>query len=106
MALSSSQPMATTNTNHSINYGPSFLTESEVAAMNAVELQFYKKKDDLAELMKILHRINAESPFNNKAGILNRATPTLIAAMRRKAADFLTTLRSFNSNNRTSKQRH
>ncbi|KAH9816815.1 hypothetical protein DFH28DRAFT_890570 [Melampsora americana] len=105
MASSSSQPMVSNNTNQSIDQGPSFLTESEVDAMNAVELQFYKKKDDLAELMKILHKINAEAPFNDEAGILNRASPSLIAAMRQRAADFLTTLRSFNSNNRTSKQR-
>ncbi|KAH9817570.1 hypothetical protein DFH28DRAFT_889646 [Melampsora americana] len=100
-----SQVMVQTDTNHSIDQGPSFLTESEVDAMNAAELQFYKKKDDLAELMKTLHRINAEAPFNDEAGILNRATPSLIAAMRRRAAEFLTTLRSFNSKNRTSKQR-
>ncbi|KAH9819169.1 hypothetical protein DFH28DRAFT_925270 [Melampsora americana] len=105
MASTSSQPMVNTDTNHSIDQGPSFLTESEVDAMHAAELQFYKKKGDLAELMKTLHKINAEAPFNDEAGILNHATPSLIAAMRRKAAKFLTTLRSFNSNNRTSKQR-
>ncbi|KAH9811270.1 hypothetical protein DFH28DRAFT_901108 [Melampsora americana] len=100
-----SQPMVTSNTNQSIDTGPSFLTESEVDAMNAAELQFYRKKDDLNELMKTLKRINAEAPFDDEAGILNRATPSLIAAMRRRADDFLTTLRSFNSNNRTYKQR-
>ncbi|KAH9818756.1 hypothetical protein DFH28DRAFT_1123096 [Melampsora americana] len=63
IALSSSQPMVSINTNHSIDQEPSFLTESKVDAMNAVELQFYKKKDDLAKLMKILHKINAEAPL-------------------------------------------
>ncbi|KAH9806754.1 hypothetical protein DFH28DRAFT_919389 [Melampsora americana] len=100
-----SHPMENTDTHQSIDQGPSFLTEMEVDAMNATELQFYKKKDDLHELLKILRQINAEAPFNDEAGILNRVSPALMAAMRSRATEFLTTLRSFNSNNRTSKQR-
>ncbi|KAH9816789.1 hypothetical protein DFH28DRAFT_1158567, partial [Melampsora americana] len=95
----------TTNTHQSIDQGPSTLTELEVDAMNAAELEFYKKKDDLAELLKVLRQINAEAPFSDEACILNRLSSQLIAAMRHRAAEFLTTLRVFNSTNRPSKQR-
>ncbi|KAH9820301.1 hypothetical protein DFH28DRAFT_884719 [Melampsora americana] len=106
-ASTSSQPMEATTTNQSlmIDHGPSTLTELEVEAMNEAELQFYKKKDDLTELFKTLRQINMEAPFADEAGLLNRLSPQLIAAMRQRAAQFLTTLRVFNSTNRTSKQR-
>ncbi|KAH9817445.1 hypothetical protein DFH28DRAFT_1081147 [Melampsora americana] len=100
----SSQPMESTNTNQSIDQGPSVLTELEVEAMNAAELQFYKKRDDLAELLKTLRTIHAEAPFHDEAGTLNRHSPTLIADMRQEAVTFLATLRAFNSTNQTSKQ--
>ncbi|KAH9810867.1 hypothetical protein DFH28DRAFT_1131706 [Melampsora americana] len=67
--------------------------------------QFYKKKEDLKEPLKTLRQINAEAPYNEEAGILNRATLPVIAAMRQQADEFLTTLRLFNSTNRPSKQR-
>ncbi|KAH9820823.1 hypothetical protein DFH28DRAFT_1121185 [Melampsora americana] len=104
MALSSSQPIKTTNTNQSIDQGTSFPTELEVDVMNTAKLQFYKKKDNLTDLLKILPKINTKVWFNNKAGILNRATPAVIAAMWSRAATLLTTLRLFNSTNRTYKQ--
>ncbi|KAH9815157.1 hypothetical protein DFH28DRAFT_275295 [Melampsora americana] len=104
MASSSPQPMETTNTHQPIDQGPSFLTELEVDVMNATKSQFYKKEDS-KELLKTLRQINAEAPYNEEAGILNRATPPVIAAMRQQADEFLTTLRLFNSTNRPSKQR-
>ncbi|KAH9819085.1 hypothetical protein DFH28DRAFT_887251 [Melampsora americana] len=102
---SNSQPMESSNTHQSIDQGPSILTKLEVEAMNTTELQLYKKKDDLKELLKTLHQINAEAPFTEEARILNRASLPAISAMRQRAAEFLSTLRSFNSTNRTSKQR-
>ncbi|KAH9807285.1 hypothetical protein DFH28DRAFT_915827 [Melampsora americana] len=103
----SSHAMEATTTNQSItiDHGPSTLTELEVEAMNAAELAFYKKKDDLTELLKTLRQINNEAPFNDEVSVLNRVSPQLIAAMRQRAAQFLTTLRAFNSTNRPSKQR-